>query len=82
MRGNVLDRKIADRKQVSETDDRRGDARCCSKSGIAAAGDQLVMFKTDAEDRCNDGIRRHDPGKRQGELAKLCCHVIYSFFEI
>ena len=34
----------------------------------------------DAQDRCDDGIRRHNPGKRQGELADLCCHHFVTLF--
>src|SRR4030095_7055072 len=81
MRIDVLDREIADREQVSQTSDRRRDTDGRAQRRVAAAGNQLVVFEADAENRCDDGIRRHDPGKRQGELAQLCCHVSYSFLK-
>ena len=51
----------------------------CAERRIAAAGNQFVIFEADAEKGRNDGIRRYDPGKRQGELAELCCHVVLFF---
>src|SRR5262245_52050679 len=79
---DVLDREIADHEQVAQTNKCRRNTGCSTKCCITGAGDQFIVSEADAEYRRDDGVRRHDPGKRQGELAKLCCHVSYSFLEI
>src|SRR4030095_13856271 len=79
MRRNVFDREVAYSKQISKTDDCSRNARRGAKCGIAAAGNQFVMFITNAQNGGQYGIRRNDPCKGQGELPNLCCHVSYSF---
>src|SRR5262245_25280056 len=79
MRSDVPNRNIADRKQIAQTNDGCCDACGRTKSRIPPTGDQLVMFEAYTKDRCEDRIHRYDPGKCQGKLAELCCHVSYSF---